>query len=243
MAVLRPLKVVIENYPEDQVEELEFPNHPDYPEMGTRTVPFGRTVYLEQGDFMEEPFRKFYRLAPGREVRLRWAYLITCTDVIKDEAGEIVELRCTYDPATKGGNTPDGRKVKGTLHWVSAAHAVDAEVRLYDRLYTVENPNDPEPGKDFVDYLNPGAMEVLRGCKLEPSLDGADAATPVQFERNGYFVADRKDSAPGALVFNRAVALRDTWAKLAKQQQAQQQQKQKQKHQHHKGQKNQPKES
>ncbi len=214
MAVLRPLKVVIENYPEDQVEELTFPDHPDYPEMGSRTVPFSREVYIERGDFMEQPFRKFFRLAPGREVRLRWAYLITCTDVIKDDAGEIVELRCTYDPATKGGNTPDGRKVKGTLHWVSARHARDAEVRLFDRLYSVENPGDPEEGKEFVDYLDPDSLEVLTGCKLEPSLAEATTALPVQFERNGYFVVDSRDSAPDALVFNRAVALRDSWAKM-----------------------------
>jgi glutaminyl-tRNA synthetase len=219
MAVLNPLKVVIENYPEDQVDELHFPDHPDHPERGERIVPFCRELYIERDDFMEEPVRKFFRLAPGREVRLRWAYLITCTDVIKDpETGEIVELRCTYDPETRGGNAPDGRRVKGTLHWVSARHALDAEVRVYDHLFTAENPNDAPEGKDFTDLLNPDSLHVLGNAKLEPSLAEPDGSLPYQFERKGYFVVDSEDSAPGALVFNRTVGLRDAWARKLKQQ-------------------------
>jgi len=215
MGVLQPFKVVIENYPEDQIEEFEFPNHPDNPEMGTRMVPFSREIYIEQDDFREDPPKKFFRLAPGREVRLRFAYLITCTGVIKDpDTGEVVELRCTYDPATKGGDAPDGRKVKGTLHWVSAAHALPAEVRLYDHLFTRENPNDVEPGKDFLDYLNPDSLVVLNDCRVEPGLADAGPGLPYQFERKGYFVVDSVDSKPGALVFNRTVSLRDSWAKI-----------------------------
>ena len=225
MAVLNPLKVVIENYPGDEVDELTFPNHPDHPEMGARTVPFSREVWIERDDFMEDPPRKFFRLAPGREVRLRWAYLVTCTEVVKDpDTGEVVELRCTYDPDSRGGTAPDGRRVKGTIHWVSASHAVDAEVRLYDHLFTRENPNDVDEGEDFVDYLNPDSLQVLTGCKLEPSLANAGAGLPVQFERKGYFVIDALDSHPGAQVFNRAVSLRDSWARK---QQHQQQQKKK----------------
>jgi glutaminyl-tRNA synthetase len=215
MGVLKPMKVVIENYPEDQVEEFEFPNHPDNPEMGTRMVPFSREIYIERDDFREEPPKKFYRLSPDREVRLRFAYMITCTDVIKDpDTGEVLELRCTYDPATKGGTAPDGRKVRGTLHWVSTAHALKAEVRLNDHLFTRENPNDVEEGKDFIDYLNPSSLEVLEDCRVEPSLADAEPGLPYQFERKGYFVVDSADSKPGKLVFNRTVSLRDSWAKI-----------------------------
>ncbi len=212
MAVLRPLKVVIENYPEDGTEELEAVNNPEDDGAGKRIVRFGREIYIERDDFMEDAPKKFFRLAPGREVRLRWAYFITCTDVIKDDAGEIVELRCTYDPATKGGDAPDGRKVKGTLHWVSATDAVDAEVRLYDHLFT-----DPAPGRqeDFVSTLNPESLEVLTGCKLEPSLLAFEVGDAMQFERMGYFAKD-PDSTESTPVFNRTMTLRDTWAKIQK---------------------------
>ncbi len=217
MAVLRPLRVVIENYPEDLVEEMEAVNNPEDPEMGKRKVPFSRVVYIEQSDFMENPPKKFFRLAPGKEVRLMHAYYITCTDVVKDEAtGEIVELRCTYDPETRGGWSKDGRKVKGTLHWVSAAHAIDAEVRLYEHLFTKANPDDPRDETDFKEYLNPNSLQVLTGCKLEPSLANAQPANRYQFLRNGYFVVDSVDSKPGKPVFNRTVSLKDTWAKLQK---------------------------
>ncbi len=222
MGVLEPLKIVIKNYREDKVEEFEFPNHPDNPEMGTRMVPFSREIYIERDDFREDPPKKFFRLAPGREVRLRFAYLITCTDVVRDpDTGEIIELHCTYDPATKGGNTPDGRKVKGTLHWVSAAHAPGAEVRLYDHLFNLENPNDVEEGKDFIDYLNPSSLEVLTGCRVEPSLAGAGSGVTYQFERKGYFGVDSKDSSPDVLVFNRTIPLRDSWAKIEQARQTQ----------------------
>jgi len=227
MAVLNPLKVVIENYPDDQVDELTFPNHPDHPRMGSRTVPFSREVWIERDDFMEDPPRKFFRLAPGREVRLRWAYLVTCDEVIKDpETGEVVELRCSYDPGSRGGNAPDGRRVRGTIHWVSARHALDAEVRLYDHLFTRENPNDPDEGKDFADYLDPDSLQVLDGCKLEPGLADAGTDLPVQFERKGYFVADPLDSRPDALVFNRTVSLKDSWARKQQKQQKQRQKQQ-----------------
>ncbi len=217
MAVLRPLRVVIENYPEDLVEEMEAVNNPEDPEMGKRKVPFSRVLYIEQGDFIENPPKKFFRLAPGREVRLMHAYYITCTDVVKDEAtGEIVELRCTYDPETRGGWSKDGRKVKGTLHWVSAAHAIDAEVRLYEHLFTKPNPDDPRDEADFKEYLNPNSLQVLTGCKLEPSLANAQPGSRYQFLRNGYFVVDSVDSKLGKPVFNRTVSLRDTWAKLQK---------------------------
>ncbi len=216
MAVLRPLKVVIENYPEDRVEWFDAINNPEDPSAGTRKVPFSREIWIERADFREDPPRKFYRLAPGREVRLRYAYLVTCTDVIKDENGEVVELRCTYDPATRGGDAPDGRRVRGTLHWVSARHAVDGEVRLYDRLFSVEDPDDVPEGKTFLDFLNPNSLEVLTGCKLEPLLAELAPGTRVQFERQGYFVVDTKDSRPGAPVFNRAVTLRDSWARIEK---------------------------
>jgi glutaminyl-tRNA synthetase len=211
MGVLRPLKLVIDNYPEGQVEEMEAINHPLDPERGTRKLPFSRELYIERDDFMEEPVKKFYRLAPGREVRLRYAYLVTCTDVVKDASGEVIEVHCTYDPATRGGDAPDGRKIKGTLHWVSAAHAVDAEVRLYDRLFTNESPE--EDVEDFMVNLNPDSLEVLTGCKVEPSLAGAATGSRYQFERKGYFCVD-PDSSEGDLVFNETVSLRDTWAKI-----------------------------
>jgi glutaminyl-tRNA synthetase len=216
MGVLRPLKVVIDNYPEDTVEELEAVNHPLKPEMGTRKVPFSRELFIERDDFMEEPVRKFRRLAPGREVRLRYAYFVTCTDVVKDGNGEVIELHCTYDPATRGGDAPDGRKVKGTLHWVSEAHAVDAEIRLYDRLFTQEDPEDVPDG-DFTTVINPDSLEVLTGCKVEPSLAGATVGSRYQFERKGYFCVD-PDSVDGGLVFNQTVSLRDSWAKIQKKQ-------------------------
>jgi len=211
MGVLRPLKVVIENYPERQSEEFESANSPDDPSAGTRRVPFGRTLYIERDDFMEDPPKKFFRLAPGREVRLRSAYFITCTDVVKDAKGEIVELRATYDPATRGGDSPDGRKPKATLHWVSADHAVEAEVRLYDRLFRSENP---EASGDFIADLNAASLEVLPNAQVEPSLNGAQEGSRFQFERLGYFCVD-PDSRPGRLVFNRTLTLKDTWAKAA----------------------------
>jgi len=214
MAVLRPLKVVITNYPEGDSEELEAINNPEDPAAGTRRVPFGRELYIESDDFMEDPPKKFFRLAPGREVRLRYAYFITCDEVVKDDSGEVVELRCSYDPATRGGDAPDGRKVKATLHWVSAAHAVAAEVRLYDHLFEVEQPG---ADGDFVDDLNPDSLEILTGCKLEPSLADVESGTQVQFERLGYFAPD-PDSTPAEPVFNRVVTLRDTWARIRKQQ-------------------------
>jgi glutaminyl-tRNA synthetase len=217
MGVLRPLKVVIENYPEGQVDELDAVNNPEDPAAGKRKVPFSKEIYIERDDFMENPPKKFFRLGPGREVRLRYAFFITCTDVIKDEkTGEVIELRCTYDPATRGGDAPDGRKVKATLHWVSAAHAVDAEVRLYDRLFDKPNPDEKIEGKTYKDFINPNALEVLSGCKLEPILADAQPGYFCQFERMGYFCVDAKDSEPGALVFNRTVTLRDAWAKLKK---------------------------
>ena len=213
MAVLKPLRVVIDNYPDDLVEEMEAVNNPEDESAGTRKVPFSKVLYIEQEDFRENPPKQFYRLAPGREVRLRYGYLITCQSVGKDAEGKVVELHCTYDPATRGGTTPDGRKVKSTIHWVSEAHAVDAEVRLYDNLFTKENPNDVQEGQDFTVNLNPDSLEVLSGCKLEPSLRDAAAGTRYQFERMGYFCVDT-DSAPGKLVFDRTITLRDTWAKI-----------------------------
>jgi len=217
MGVLRPLKVVIDNYPEGQVDELDAINNPEDPDAGKRKVPFSREIYIERDDFMESLPKKFFRLGPGREVRLRYAFFVTCTEVIKDEkTGEVVELRCTYDPATRGGDAPDGRKVKATLHWVSAAHAVDAEVRLYDRLFDKPNPDEKVDGKTYKDFINPKAMEVLQGCKLEPCLADVKPGYFCQFERLGYFCVDNRDSAPGALVFNRTVTLRDAWAKLQK---------------------------
>ena len=214
--VLRPLKVVLVNYPEDLVEEMECINSPEDPGAGTRLAPFSRELYIERTDYREDAPRKWFRLAPGREVRLRYAYFVTCVDVIKDEQGEVVELHCTYDPATRGGSAPDGRKVRGTLHWVSAPHALEAKVRLYDRLFSVANPLDVEEGQDFIGSLSPNSLEVLTGCRVEPSLAGAALGSIVQFERQGYFCVDTKDSSPDALVFNRTVSLRDTWAKIEK---------------------------
>ena len=214
MGVLRPLKVVIDNYPDGLVEEMEAINNPEDPAAGTRRVPFSKVLYIEQDDFREEPPPKFFRLAPGREVRLRYAYFITCTGVVKDENGEIVELHCTYDPATKGGDAPDGRKVKATLHWVSAVHALPVEVRLYDRLFAKENPDEVEQGQDFKSNLNPSSLEVLERCYVEPSLRGAAPGHIVQFERQGYFCVDSRDSTPEKLVFNRTVSLKDSWAKI-----------------------------
>ena len=223
MSVLKPLKVVIENYPEGQTETFDCPYHPVKPEMGSRAVPFSRELYIEQEDFMEDPPKKFWRLAPGREVRLRYAYLITCQSVVKDEAtGEITELRCTYDPETRGGSAPDGRKVKITMHWVSAEHALDAEVRLYDRLFTRENPLALEAeGEDWKSSFNPASLETLTACKVEPSLAGAAPGHRIQFERQGYFCVDTEDSTRDRLVFNRTVTLRDAWANLQKKEQAQ----------------------
>ena len=214
MAVMRPLKLVLTNYPEGQSEEFEIANHPDDTSLGSRRVPFSREVFIERDDFMEEPPKKFFRLAPGREVRLRNAYLVTCTEVIKNAAGEIVELRGTYDPATRGGDAPDGRKVKATLHWVSAAHAIDAEVRLYDRLFTSEDPDGSaaKTGADFTSLINPQSLEILTDGKVERSLGGAAAGTRYQFERQGYFCVD-PDSGSGTPVFNRTVSLKDSWTK------------------------------
>jgi glutaminyl-tRNA synthetase len=213
MAVLRPLKVVIENYPEGRVEELEAVNNPEDPSMGTRMLPFSRELWIEEDDFMEDPPKKFFRLAPGSEVRLKHAYLITCREVVKDASGRVVELRCTYDPESRGGEAPDGRTVRGTLHWVSAAHAVQATVRLYDRLFAVPNPDEVPEGMSFMKHLNPDALEVLAGCLVEPSLRGAPPLSHFQFLRHGYFCADT-DSTPEAPVFNRSVPLRDSWAKI-----------------------------
>jgi len=216
MGVLNPLRVVITNYPEGQSEEMEAINNPEDASAGTRMVPFSREIYIEREDFMEDPPKKFYRLAPGREVRLRYAYFITCHDVIKDDAGNVVELRCTYDPATRGGDAPDGRRVKATLHWVSAEHALDAEVRLYDHLFDRENPNEVEDGKTWLDNLNPNSLTVQSGCKVEPGLASAKPGDRFQFERRGYFVADL-DHQTERPVFNRTATLRDTWAKVRKQ--------------------------
>jgi len=213
MGVLDPLKVVITNYPEGQVEYLEAVNNPEDPSAGTRQIPFSRELYIEREDFREVPPPKYYRLAPGREVRLRYGYFIRCEEVVKDEQGNVVELHCTYDPATRGGYAPDGRKVQGTLHWVSAAHAVDAEVRWYDRLFTHPTPDDVEEGKSFLDYLNPDSLKIITGCKVEPSLANAPVGARYQFERKGYFCVD-PDSTPGKPVFNLTVELRDTWSKI-----------------------------
>ncbi|MDR4507797.1 MAG: glutamine--tRNA ligase/YqeY domain fusion protein [Candidatus Brocadiaceae bacterium] len=218
MAVLRPLRVVIVNYPEDRTEEMECVNNPEDPGMGCRKVPFSRVLYIEREDFREEPPKKFFRLAPGREIRLRYAYYITCVDVSKDnQTGEIAEIHCTYDPDTRGGSSPDGRKVKSTLHWVSAAHALAAEVRLYDHLFTKEDPCDTQDDADFHTYLNPNSLETLTSCYVEPYLANAAPGSQYQFERMGYFCVDAVDSSPQKLVFNRTVTLRDTWAKIEKQ--------------------------
>jgi glutaminyl-tRNA synthetase len=219
MGVLKPLKVTITNYPEGQVEQLEAVNNPEDPAAGTRQVPFSKVLYIEQDDFREDPPKDFFRLAPGREVRLRWAYFLKCVEAVKDAAGRVVELRCTYDPATRGGNAPDGRKVKGTIHWVSAAHALDAEVRQYDHLFLKPDPDDVPEGQTYRANLNPNSLVVLQSCKLEPSLAAAKPGVNYQFERQGYFCLDGKDAAPGKPVFNRSVSLRDTWAKIEKAQQ------------------------
>jgi len=213
MAVLKPLKLVVENYPEDQVEEFALQNNPEDERAGTRTAPFSKVLWIERDDFRQTPPPKYFRLAPGQEVRLRGAYYVTCTGFSADDSGEVTEVRCTYDPATRGGWSQDGRKVKGTIHWVSAAHAVEAEVRLYDFLFTVDNPS---ADKDFKTHLNPDSLETLAGCKLEPALAEARPGDRFQFERLGYFTADAKDCRPGALVFNRTATLRDTWAKIEK---------------------------
>ncbi|MCX6376438.1 MAG: glutamate--tRNA ligase family protein, partial [Armatimonadetes bacterium] len=214
MAVMNPLKVVLTNYPETEVEELDLVNNPEDPSAGTRKVPFARELYIERDDFREDPPPKFFRLAPGREVRLRNAYFITCVDVVKGASGEIVELHCTYDPATRGGDAPDGRKVKATLHWVAAQQAIPAEARLYDHLFLKPDPDDVEPGKDWFSNLNPDSLEVTTCC-VEPSVIGAQPGARYQFERVGYFCVDR-DSTQEKLVFNRTVTLRDTWAKIEK---------------------------
>lgn len=218
MSVLRPLKVVIDNYPADRVEELEAVNNPEDSQAGTRKIPFSKVIYIERDDFMEDPPKKFYRLAPGREVRLRYGYFIKCTDVVKDEkTGEVLEIHCTYDPETRGGSAPDGRKVKATLHWVSAEKSLEAEVRLYERLFDRENPDDVEEGKTFLDYLAPNSLEVITSCRIEPGLAATQPGDKFQFERLGYFCVD-PDSTPEKPVFNRIVPLRDTWAKIAQQQ-------------------------
>ena len=217
MAVLRPLKVVIDNYPEYQVEEMDAVNNPEDAAAGSRKVPFSRVLYIEQDDFREVPPPKYFRLTPGREVRLRYGYLVTATRVVKNDRGEVVEVHCAYDPATRGGNTPDGRKVKATIHWVSAAHAVDAEVRIYENLFLKENPSDVEEGKDVLDNLNPNSLEIIAEAKVEPSLANATPGTRYQFERLGYFCVD-PDSKPGKPVFNRTVALKDAWARVEKKQ-------------------------
>jgi len=217
MAVLNPLRVVIDNYPENQVEELDAVNNPEDPSMGSRKVPFSQIIYIEQDDFREDPPKKYYRLSPGREVRLRYAYYITCTRVVKDQkTGEVVELHCTYDPATRGGSSPDGRQVKATIHWVSQAQALSAEVRLYDHLFTKENPDEAEEGKDFKDFINPDSLQVIASAKVEPSLKSVAAGSFYQFERQGYFCVDPIDSSPQHPVFNRTVTLRDSWARMEK---------------------------
>ena len=215
MCVVNPLKVVITNYPEGKTEQLEASYYPhDVPKTGSRLVPFARELYIERDDFMENPPKKFFRLAPGREVRLRYGYFITCTDVVKNAAGEITELRCTHDPATRGGDSPDGRKVQGTIHWVSARHALDAELRLYDKLFSVPDPEAMPEGKDFLDALNPQSLVVVSGAKIEPSVRDEPPGSRYQFERTGYFMSDPVDSRADHLVFNRTVTLRDTWAKV-----------------------------
>ena len=216
MGVIEPLKVVIDNYPEDQTEEISAQNHPQKPELGSRSLPFSRELYIEKNDFMEDPPRKFFRLGPGREVRLRYGYYITCVSYEKDADGKVTLLHCTYDPETRGGSSPDGRKVKGTIHWVSAKHAVDGDIHLYDRLFNVEHP-DADKEVDFKSHLNPHSRDIVTGCKLEPSLDSIEAGVQVQFERQGYFCLDSVLSGPGKPVFNRVVTLRDSWARMKKQ--------------------------
>jgi len=214
-AAIKPLRVVIDNYPEGQVEEMDAINNPEDATVGTRKVPFSQVLYIERDDFRENPPKQFYRLSLGREVRLRYGYFVTCTKVVKDTSGEVIEVHCKHDPATRGGNAPDGRKVKSTIHWVSATHALNAEVRVYDNLFLKEDPNEFEEGKDWISNLNPNSLEVIRNAKLEPSLANAGSGSRYQFERLGYFCVD-PDSRPDALVFNRTVALKDTWAKVEK---------------------------
>lgn len=219
LGVLDPLKVVIDNFPEGEIDELDAINNPENPSAGTRKVPFSKNLYIERDDFMEDPPKKFYRLGPGREVRLRYGYFITCVDVVKDpDTGEVVELHCTYDPETRGGSAPDGRKVRGTIHWVAAETALNAEVRLYDRLFLKRDPTDCEAGEEFIDHINPDSLEILTDCLVEPSVRGVSPGTLYQFERKGYFYTDPEDSGPNRLVFNRTIALRDSWAKIEKQQ-------------------------
>jgi glutaminyl-tRNA synthetase len=210
MAVLDPIKLVIENYPEGQIEELEAENNPEDESAGSRVIPFSRELYIEREDFMEDPPKKFFRLGPGREVRLKHAYYVTCTDVVKNDSGQITEVRCTYDPQSRGGWTDDGRKVRGTLHWVSAAHAIEAEVRLYDHLFAAPTPDEAD---DYIEHINPDSLQIIPSAKVEPTLEGATSGDRYQFLRMGYFVVD-PDSAPGRLVFNRTLPLRDTWAKI-----------------------------
>jgi glutaminyl-tRNA synthetase len=214
MAVLRPVKVIIDNYPEGKTEELEAVNNPEDPAMGTRKLFFSREIYIEEDDFREDPPKQFYRLSPGREVRLRYAFFITCVNVVKDSSGRITQIHCTYDQQTRGGDAPDGRKVKATIHWVSAKHAFEAEVRLYDNLFTLRDPAGVPEGQEFTANLNPKSLEVLKDCKLEPGLKDLKPASRCQFERMGYFIVDAKDGQPGRPVFNRTVTLRDTWAKI-----------------------------
>jgi glutaminyl-tRNA synthetase len=216
MGILRPLRVVLENYPEDQVEELDAINNPEDPEAGSRTVPFSRVLYVDRNDFREDPPKKYFRLAPGREVRLRYGYFITCVEAVKDDSGEVVELRCTYDPETRGGSAPDGRRVRGTIHWVSAEHSLEAEVRLYDHLFSTPDPSAVDEGSNFKSNLDPGSEEILTGCRVEPSLASAEPGSHCQFERVGYFSVDSKDSTAERPVFNRIVSLRDSWAKIEK---------------------------
>jgi glutaminyl-tRNA synthetase len=218
LAVLRPLKVTITNYPENQMEWLDAVNNPECPEQGTRKIPFSREIFIDEDDFREVPPPKYFRLAPGKEVRLRWGYFLTCQDVVRDADGRVCELLCTYDPASRGGSAPDGRKVKGTIHWVEASNAVTATVRLYDRLFKSENPDDCLEGQDFISNLNPDSLTVLDDCKLEPALAELPPESRVQFERVGYFCSDRYDHQPGKPVFNRTVSLKDTWAKIEKKQ-------------------------
>jgi glutaminyl-tRNA synthetase len=216
MAVLKPVKLVITDLPEDHDETFEAVNNPEDASAGTRPVRFTRELWIERDDFLEDPPKKFHRLAPGREVRLRWAYIVKCVDVVKNAAGEVVEIHCTHDPATRGGGTPDGRKVQGTIHWVSARHAVEAEVRLYDHLFLNENPDDVAEGVDWLSTVSPGSLEVLRGAKVEPALAATPPGSNVQFERTGYFCADLEEHTPERPVFNRTTTLRDTWAKVQK---------------------------
>jgi glutaminyl-tRNA synthetase len=213
MAVLKPIKIILLNYPENQVEELDAVNNPEDVSAGSRKVPFSRELFIEQDDFMENPPNKFYRLAPGREVRLRYSYFIKCVDVVKNEHGEVVELHCTYDPTTRGGEAPDGRKVKATIHWVSAAHALEAEVRQYSNLFDRPNPNEDVDGRDFTSFINPNSLEIVASCRVEPGLKNAKPGSRYQFERIGYFCVD-PDTTTDKLVFNRTVSLKDEWAKI-----------------------------